>query len=254
MASKLLRGLAVAAGTGLAIGFGFVYLGTGKRRRKATRTDTAPSDSILLIEPILDRLDRIESRVSAMESRPIPLAESASLAELDLRIRRQTDDIETLQTRINETRQGTGWESSLVERRFAELAREDPAILESMLDTTLSLRVEDLRIRLHAEILESVEATLTRFERTIDGRVSARISMIEKALTEQSAMIASLSQRELESDAHLRRLILAVERLCERADAHSAPMPAKEPSFLDLPFKRHIDEAREVQPEPVAHR
>jgi len=58
-----------------------------------------------------------------------------------------------------------------------------------MLDTTLSLRVEDLRVRLQAEMLESVESTLAGFERTIDDKVSSRISTIEKALTDQSAMI-----------------------------------------------------------------
>jgi hypothetical protein len=148
-----------------------------------------------LPDPITVRLDRIEARLSAVESRPA-----------------------------------------------AEAARkEDPAILQSMLDTTLSLRAEDLRVRLQAEMLDSVEASLTGFERKIDNKVSSRVSPIEKSLADHSARIADLSRREIESDAHLQRLIAAVERLCTRAGVLSAaPVHAKKPSFPDLPFESHL--------------
>lgn len=239
MVSKSPMGVAVAAGTGLAIGLGFVCLGPGKRRRKTTPINATSSDSILLIEPLLDRLDCIEARLSAVESRPIP-ANSASLSGPDPRFEQQTKDIETLQAQMSETRQRIAADAALVERRLAEVAGEDPAIIQSMLDTTLSLRVEDLRVRLQAEMLESVESTLTRFERTIDDKVSSRISTIEKTLTDQSAMIAALSRREVESDAHLQRLISAVDRLCDRSDSLSiVQMPPKE-SFSDLSFEKHL--------------
>jgi hypothetical protein len=190
------------------------------------------------------RLDRIEARLSAVESRPDPSAQSVSLTELDLRVQKQAKDTETLQVQMRETRQRAAVDAALVERRFAEVApKEDPAILQSKLDTTLSLRAEDLRVRLQAEMLESVEAALTGFERTIDNRVSSRVSPIEKTLRDQSAMIADLSQREIESDAHLQRLISAVERLCERTDVLSAaPVYVKPPAFLDLPFERHLSQ------------
>jgi hypothetical protein len=213
MVSKSPIGVAVAAGTGLAIGLSFLCLGPGKRRRNT-------SNGVLLLEPLLDRLDCIETRLSAVETRPVSLANSVSLAEPDLRIQQQTKAIEALQAQMSETRQRIAADAALVERRFAEVVKkEDPAIFESMLDTTISLRVEDLRVRLQAEMLESVEATLTKFERTIDDKVSSRISTIEKTLTDQSAMIAALSQRETESDAHLQQLISSVERLCERTDS-----------------------------------
>jgi hypothetical protein len=162
------------------------------------------SDSILLVEPILNRLDRIEARLSAVEARPVQAVQ-------------QTKDI-----------------------------------IQSMLETVLGPRIEDLRARLHAEMLESVDATLTRFEQTIDSKVSLRIAIIEKALTDQSAMITALSQREIESDGHLQQLISAVERLCERTDERSLiPTPAKEPPFRDLPFETQLGEAMERQAEPV---
>ena len=53
MASKVLKGLAVAAGTGLAIGFG--------RKRRAPATPIgASSDNTPAMEPLLDRLEHIE--------------------------------------------------------------------------------------------------------------------------------------------------------------------------------------------------
>ena len=62
MANKILKGLAVVAGTGLAIGFG------SRRRTQVNSTSDAP-DNLPATELLLDRLDRIEARVSAMEAR-----------------------------------------------------------------------------------------------------------------------------------------------------------------------------------------
>ncbi len=249
MSSKIPRGFAVAAGTGLAIGLGLVCLGPGKRRPRTTPMTTSSFDSALLLEQLVDRLDRIEVCLSPPE--PIPLAHSSSLTELDLRIQQQTKDIETLQIRMSENRPRVDAEATPVKRGFAEVAKEDPAVVQSMLDTTLSLRIEDLRVRLHTEMVESVEATLTRFEQTIDSRVSSRISTIEKTLTDQSGTITALSQRGIESEADLQRLISVAKRLCERTDAPSVvPMPAKEPSFLDLPFERRLNEAMNGNPNP----
>jgi hypothetical protein len=235
-------GLALAAGSGLAIGLGLVCLAPARLRRRTTPASGPSPGNTLLPEPITARLERIEARLSAVESRPDPSAQSVSLAELDLRMQRQAKETETLQTQLREIRQRAANDAALVERRFAEAPRkEDPAILQSMLDTALSLRAEDLRVRLQAEMLESVEASLAGFERTIDNKVSSRVSPIEKSLMDQSATIADLSRREIDSDAHLQRLISAVERLCARADVLSAaPVHAKQPSFLDLPFESHL--------------
>lgn len=112
MASKIPRELAVTAGaglvavaawTGLAIGLGSVFLGPGKRRRGTAQEIAPSSDNTLMLEPLLDRLDRIEARVSAVEARLTPAA--TSVAELDSRIQRQTKDIEALQVQMGETRQ-----------------------------------------------------------------------------------------------------------------------------------------------------
>ena len=76
---------------------------------------------------------------------------------------------------------------------------------------------ENLRAHLRAELLES----LTTFEESIDSKVSMRVSTIEKALIDQSAIIAALSQRAIEAEQNFQRLIGAVERLCEQKEAAS---------------------------------
>jgi hypothetical protein len=190
MVGKILKGLAVAAGMGLAIGF-------GKWRRQATSMNDS-SDNILALEPLLDRLDRIETRMSAVESRPI-----------------------AFQTQV---------------------AREIPLILESLLVP----HVEDVRARLQAEMHESVRSTFKAFEQTLDDKISARVATLEKALIDQSAIVTTLGQRALESEASFQRLISAVERLCE----------SKERPALDLPFERQsgfrprIMKEDEIRPRP----
>ena len=192
MASKILKGLAVAAGTGLAIGFG------GKRRTQAISMNDS-SENILAIEPFLDRLDRIESRMSAVEARPVT-------------------NIEALQ---------------------AQVAREVPALLESLLGSHL----DDVRTRLQAEMRESVQAALASFEQTLDDKISLRTTALEKALIEQSAIVTTLSRRAIEAEENFQRLIAAVERLCERKDR---------PAALDLPFERQLSEAFQRLPGPSA--
>jgi hypothetical protein len=192
MASKILKWLVVAAGTGLAIGFG------SKRRTQAISMNDS-SENILTIEPLLDRLDRIESRMSVVEARPVT-------------------NIEALQ---------------------AQVAREVPAMLESLLGS----HVDDVRTRLQAEMRESVQAALTSFEQTLDDKISLRTAALEKALIEQSAIVTTLSRRAIEAEENFQRLIAAVERLCE---------PRERPAVLDLPFERQLSEAFQRLPGPSA--
>ena len=173
---------------------------------------TSPSDNDQTLEPLLDRLERTEARIGAVEG-----SDNSVTAELGLRIERQAKMIETLRAELNGTRQS----------------------LESTLETTIGPRIDDLRARLRAEVLESVNSALTTFERMIDAKVSLRVSTIEKALVEQSSSIRDLSQRTIASEANLQRLIAAVERLCAQKDGqppvppvqsperHLAPLPAE---------------------------
>jgi hypothetical protein len=51
--------------------------------------------------------------------------------------------------------------------------------------------------------------------------VVGRINAIENSLVEQSQSIVSLREKSLSTDEHLQRLLLAVEKLCSRAESQS---------------------------------
>lgn len=211
MASKILKGLAVAAGVGLAVG-----LGSGKRRREENSMHTHfPDDGL-----ILERLDRIEFRLSAVETQP------SSVTALEPRIQQQARDIEMLQLQVAENRQKMAGEVATIEKRFGDLTKGIPAVLESIIVP----RIDDLRVHLRSELQQSVNATLTRFERAIDDKISDRMSILEKALLDQSSIVTALSQRAVESDMNLQRLISAVERLCGRGNLTPPPPQEKIPT------------------------
>jgi hypothetical protein len=163
---------------------------------------TSPSDNDQTLEPLLERLERIEARIGAVED-----SDDSATAELGLRIERQAKMIETLKVQLSGTRQS----------------------LESTLETTIGPRIDDLRARLRAEVLESVNSALATFERMIDAKVSLRISTIERALMEQSSSIRDLSQRTSASESNLQRLIAAVERLCAQKDGQPLASPEQLP-------------------------
>jgi hypothetical protein len=78
-------------------------------------------------------------------------------------------------------------------------------------------------------------------QRRVEQLVSLRISPLQKALIDQSAIIKTLSQGAIETEATLQRLASAVERLCERNDdarsASPAPLPPRQrPSLEPYPL------------------
>ncbi|HTA47792.1 MAG TPA: hypothetical protein VK789_35380 [Bryobacteraceae bacterium] len=211
MFGKILKGFAVAAGVGFAIGFGS---GVGRRRSLEKKTlGNAPGDNRLN-----ERLDRFESRLTAIEARPSP---AAVTREADRRITSQAEDIEGLRLQMSEYRQRIAVDIENIEKRVADVTKAIPSMLESI----ITPKVDDLRLRLRSEMQQSVTASLTTFERAIDDKVSDRIAALERAMLEQSALVTALSQRAVESDLNLQRLISAVERLCDRPglgpDAHA---------------------------------
>lgn len=166
--------------------------------------------------PIVERLDRIEARMSALEKRSPISAGSEAGAE-----------IESLHAEVADHRRKITTQVAAIEKRFEMLAREIPAVLESIVGP----RVEDLRAHLRTEVQQSTGAALTRFERAVHNKLAERMAVVEKAVREQSVTVNALSRRAVESDANVQRLVAAVERLC--TGGVFDPSELREPSFVE---------------------
>jgi len=186
--------------------------------------------------PIAERLDRIEARIGAIERRAQLSGGSVAGA----------GEIEELHAQVAEHRKKVSAQVAAVEKRFEMLAREIPAVLESIVGP----RVEDLRVHLRTEIQQSVGAALTRFERMVHNKLAERMAIVEKAVREQSVTVNALSRRAVESDANVQRLVAAVERLCVGGTFDSLGL--SEPSFVDLAVKAPPSAVRKRKPDAPA--
>jgi uncharacterized coiled-coil protein SlyX len=226
MSSVIFKGLTVAAGLGLAIG-----IGSGSRRAEENRMGTQLPDDGPEAGPIVERLDRIEARISAIEARPrISSAES------------EPGEIDELHAQVTEHRKKVAVQVAAIEKRFELLAKEIPAVLESIVGP----RVDDLRRNLRAEVQQSVGATLAKFERTISTKLVDRVAAVEKSVREQSVTVNALSRRAVESDANVQRLVAAVERLCTGGTFDPAAL--REPSFADMVLKDQANPVKKRKP------
>jgi hypothetical protein len=269
MPNGILKGLAVAAGTGLAMGMtsGRVRVRTVARRpyrepevsAPAAIPASEPDDEFLNIEPLLDRLERLEARVESMELRPRtaePVAGNtvlfsetsdydALLADLDRRVEENTRDLALLRKSITEAEQRLSESVESVERRVAQTREEMPAFVERH----VAARISDLENRLNDEIEQAQQRTLATFERAIDEKIASRIGSMEKALADQAGSIAALGARTAETDNNLQRLVTAIERLCERAQLIPSA-PEQRPAAYEsrLPFESQLNDAMGREP------
>lgn len=170
--------------------------------------------------PIADRLDRIEARIGAIEERS-----------------QGPGEIEALHAQVTEHRKKVAAQVAAVEKRFEMLAREIPAVLESIVGP----QVEALRVHLRTEIQQSVGVALAKFERAINSKLAERIAIVENAVREQSVTVNALSRRAVESDANLQRLVAAVERLCTGGTFD--PSALRDPSFVQPGLKGQANPA-----------
>jgi hypothetical protein len=197
---SVLKTLAIAVGAGVAFG---LCTTAGSRRAPAT----APRrDSVLDLEPLLDRLESMERRFDT----PAPEA----VSELARRIDAQD----------------------------AEIVR-----IREMVD----VRATEIEARLEAQMDQRQQRSLATIEKTVEFKVSERIAALERMLSEQSASIDSLRTRAQETDANLKRLIVAIERLCDRTQPVAAASPVSAAGPVVVPFEAHLDEARSRDEAPV---
>jgi uncharacterized coiled-coil protein SlyX len=258
MANRILKGLAVAAGTGLAMGLTTARSQTRVRVSSPPRAGAPPhlppvesaeetGDDFLNIEPLLDRLERLEVRVEALGQ---PAAEpredsrfetddyATALAELEQRVEENTRDLALLRENMDAAERRLNESVAAVQRNIEQTRREIPAAVERH----VSVRIDDLQKRFAAEIEQSQQRTLEMFERAIDDKISSRIGSMERVLAEQAGSIEALNARATETDHNLQRLVTAIEKLCERA--HLFPPVAES----RLPFETQMYDAMNREP------
>jgi chromosome segregation ATPase len=204
--------------------------------RSAVRPLSLPSDSIsddvLHIEPLLDRIERLEARLEGGAVSQSSLDHYASqhalaLADLERRIEENSRDLAVLREEI-----------IAAEKRMAESTAAVRAEIPVIVEQQISVRIDALDARYTEEISQSQKQSLEIFERSIDEKISSRIGAIEKTLAGQSESIEALREHSAETDRNLQRLVVAIEKLCERAQL----IPA-EPSF-----EAHMDDAMQREP------
>ena len=218
MFRKFVRGLAIAAGTGLAIGIG-AAIGSS-RQRKAIEHGRLESEDVLRLEPLLDRLDTIESRI-------------AHPPDLQERLNVHSQEIVQLAARLEESEERAHAAAIRLEQRFAEVRAEVPKLI----DAGVGPRMEQLRLRLQQDLEKGQAQALATFETQLESRISERIEAIEGKMTEQSKLLRAITRQSEQTDGNLQRLIAAVERLVERAMQNGSALPG------DAPFQAHMERA-----------
>lgn len=227
--ASILKTLAFAAGTGVVVG---ICTATANRRttvrQRGLRAEPRrepnpqPQKDILDIEPLLDRLEVLERRFATAEPFQASTHASVDVSELTSRIDAQESEIERLRMLVD-------------------------------------VRVNEIEQRLAAEMRDHQTQALAMIEKTVELKISERIAAIERTLAEQSSSIDLLRERAQETDVNLKRLISAIERLCERTQPlHTGgvtvttvpvPPPAPGPGPNVVPFDAHMAEARQKQEE-----
>jgi len=220
--AKLLKSVMFAAGAGIAVGL----CATASSRRSARHTAAIASDDIVRLEPLFDRIEKIEISLEAAEAQR-ERVEQPVRAALSRRIEGAEGELQSMRARLRETEGRAAAAIEAIEARVGHIGNGIPALVES-------------------KISESLTELEARIEAQVEARVSARIGAIEETLSEQSVSIGALRDRAVETDANLQRLIAAIEKLCERTASPSQPAV--------LPFEAHLAEASQREPEPKKSR
>jgi chromosome segregation ATPase len=159
-------------------------------------------------------------------------------------------DIEPLLSRLEE-----------MERRFEAVASVKPVV--NVIELTQRMDAQDAEIErlrglvdvqanaiqteLEAEMDERHRRSYAALEQTLETAISDRIAAVERKLTDHSTSIEELRDRAQDTDANLKRLIVAIEKLVERGQAIPQPVAHATPSTgaeVLSPFEAHLNEAR----------
>jgi len=139
----------------------------------------------------------------------------------------------------------------------------------AVVEQQLSLRIEaqvggrmaELEQQLRGEFEQVHARTVDAFVQTIENRVIGRIGTLESSLVNQAQEITVLREKTTKTDESLKKLLAAVERLCERAEeraqvplvtppAAEEAAPAQAQESFAAHYQRAIAQTETALPDP----
>jgi hypothetical protein len=215
-----MKSLAIAASAGVAIG---ICATTTSRRAPARRQVTGNGTSgrhEVSSDSLID-IEPLLSRLEAMERRfeaasgPLPMV---NVTELTRRIDAQDAELQRLRALVDD-------------------------------------RGSTIQSQLEAEMEEQHRRSFAALEQKVEIAIADRIAAVERRLMEHSESINDLRARAQDTDANLKRLILAIEKLVDRTQtipqAPASVAPSPPPLPVVGPFEAQLNEARRKDEEIV---
>lgn len=226
MMKAVLKTLALSFGGGLALGAGIrLTQGAPGSRREP------PLD----LDPLLNRLKNVETRILHMES--AALAESTAgaaaapafaaaaeqtLTEFESRLAAQAAQVGQLRGEFQSL-------DHRLDHRLEELDAKIPAIVESTVDVRFQEVARELRQDL--QDFEGAQArSMEAFVQTLQNKVVERMLTLETNLNDQSDVIGKLRDASLKTDENLQKMLAGIEQLVGQArTAPSSGIPSAAP-------------------------
>ena len=211
MMKAVLKTLAISFGGGLALGAGIRLTQGPAKSRREPEVD---------LDPLLSRLQNVESRIGEMESGvsgeavssgPLPSEVlGKTLLAFEARLASQVNDVEHLRDDIRR-----------VDQCLADLDSQLPVLVQS----TVDVRFQQAEKKLQHDFEEVQSRSMTAFVETLQTKVVERISTLEVNLAEQSQAIGKLRDASARSDENLQKMLVGIEQLVDQSRA-SPPAPA----------------------------
>ncbi|MGI8991476.1 MAG: tetratricopeptide repeat protein [Bryobacteraceae bacterium] len=219
VASSLLKGLALTIGGGVALGVG-IKIGQGGFVQEPVDSE---SDDGSALDPVLDRLEGIESRIGHVES---ALAEGPgaahsfhdagggeplhnALGQFESRFSSQDSEMAALRGDLREFDERNS--GRLIQ--FGDAMTQLQSSLPVLVEETVGTCFEQMEKKLQREIEETHARTLDTFVENIQTRVIQRISVFERDLEGQAEAMTQLREYSLKTDQNMQRLLVGVDRL-----------------------------------------
>ena len=186
----------------------------------------------------------VESRPNSDPLTLVP-ANSGGSHDLDLLVRQQAKELESLRIRLLATEEKLA-QTAEIGRQLMVSGTGVPARVNEELESRWEARVDDMRAEIETDLAKLNHRTLTTIERGVDDRIGTRTLPIEKAVRSQAKVIDELRERVSLLESHLQRLVGTVERLVDRHPQQAAAAAEEHPSF-----RTYLDHAVKNDPLPA---